>query len=280
VSDTTGTAPRLGRVEGKVALITGAARGQGRAHAVRLAQEGADVILVDICAPIAGVPYAPATEDDLQETVKAVEALDRRAVSVVADIRDQTRLRAAVDDAVAELGGLDIVVANAGINIAGQWHEITEQVFRDVVEVNLFGTWNTLMVGAPHLVARGGGSIIVTSSASGIKGLPFLTPYAASKHAVLGLARVFAAELAKDNVRVNTLHPAGVRTEMTSPAAMAAYGEGFAANPRLVGMYQNMLDVETTEPEDQANAVLFLASDESRYVTANAMTVDLGSTQY
>ena len=280
MSDTTGTTSRTGRVQGKIALVTGAARGQGRAHAVRLAQEGADVILVDICAPIAGVPYLPATEDDLRETVKAVEELDRRAVSVVADVRDLATLRAVVDDAVAELGGLDIVVANAGIMIAGQWHEVTEQDFREVVEVNLFGTWNTLMVGAPHLVARGGGSIIVTSSAAGLKGLPFLSSYVASKHAVLGLARVFAAELAKDNVRVNTLHPAGVRTEMTSPAGMAAYGEAFAANPRLVGMYQTLLDAETTEPEDQANAVLFLASDESRFVTGNAMTVDLGTTQY
>ncbi len=278
---TGGAAPTgTGRVAGKVALVTGAARGQGRAHAVRLAQEGADVIAVDLCAPVRGVPYAPATEEDLDRTVKEVEALGRRIVSAVVDTRDQAALRAAVDAGVAELGGLDVVVANAGINIPGQWFEITEEMFRDVVGVNLVGTWNTLMVGAPHLVARGGGSIIVTSSSSGLKGLPFLTPYAASKHAVVGLARSFAAELAKDNVRVNTLHPAGVRTEMNSPEGMAAYERAFAANPRLGGMYVNMLDIETTEPQDQANAMLFLASDESRYVTATAMTVDLGNTQY
>lgn len=269
-----------GRVEGKVALVTGAARGQGRAHAVRLAQEGADIIAVDICAAIPNVSYPPATEADLAETVKQVEALDRRIVSAVVDTRDKDELTRAVDAGVAELGGLDVVVANAGICIMGPWDQITPEVFRDTIDVNLVGTWNTVMAGAPHLVERGGGSIILTSSAAGLKGLPFLVPYVASKHGVTGLARAFAHELAKDNIRVNSLHPTGVNTAMGSGEGMAAIGPAMEGNPRIAAMFTNSLPIEITEPEDQANAVLFLASDESRYVTALAMTVDAGNSQY
>jgi SDR family mycofactocin-dependent oxidoreductase len=269
-----------GRVEGKVALITGAARGQGRAHAVRLAEEGAHIIAVDICAPIANVPYPAATEQDLKETVRLVEALDRRIVTSVTDIRDLTGLTAAVDAGVAELGRLDIVVGNAGICIPAAWDQVTPEIFRDTIDVNLVGTWNTVMAAAPHLVRNGGGSIILTSSAAGLKGLPFLVPYVASKHAITGMTRAFAAELAADNIRVNSLHPTGVRTAMGKGDATASIDAGVEANPRIGAMYTNMLDIEATEPEDQANAVLFLASDESRYVTALAMTVDAGNTQY
>jgi SDR family mycofactocin-dependent oxidoreductase len=269
-----------GRVEGKVAFITGAARGQGRAHAIRLAEEGADIIAVDICAPIANVPYPAATEADLADTVKAVEALDRRIVSRVVDTRDAAALKAAADEGAAELGKLDVVVANAGICIVAPWDQVTPEIFRDTVDVNLVGTWNTIMATAPHLVRAGGGSIILTSSAAGLKGLPFLTPYVASKHAITGLAKAFAHELAKDHIRVNSLHPTGVNTPMGQADAMTAFGPALEANPRIGGMLTNSLPIETTEPEDQANAVLFLASDESRYVTALAMTVDAGNTQY
>jgi SDR family mycofactocin-dependent oxidoreductase len=267
-----------GRVDGKVALITGAARGQGRSHAIRLAEEGADIIAVDICAPVRGVTYAAATEDDLAETVKLVEALDRRIVAKVVDTRDQAMLKTAVDDGVAELGKLDIIVANAGICIIAPWDQVTEELFRDTLEVNLFGTWNTMMVGVPHLIANGGGSAILTSSAAGLKGLPFLTHYVASKHAITGLGRSFAAELAQHNIRVNTLHPTGVRTEMASETA--AFGPALQANPNVGAMLVNMLPIQMTEARDQSNAVLYLASDESRYVTALAMTVDAGATQY
>jgi SDR family mycofactocin-dependent oxidoreductase len=269
-----------GRVAGKVAFVTGAARGQGRAHAVRLAAEGADIIAVDICAPIKNVPYPAATEADLAETTKQVEALDRRIVSRVVDTRDLDALRAAVDDGVAELGKLDIVVANAGICIMGSWDAITPEVFRDTIDVNLVGTWNTVMATAPHLVRNGGGSIILTSSVAGLKGLPFLVPYVASKHGVVGLTRAFASELAKDNIRVNSLHPTGVKTPMGAGEGMSVLGSAMAANPRVAGMFTNTLPVDITEPEDQANAVLFLASDESRYVTSMAMTVDAGNSQY
>jgi len=269
-----------GRVAGKVAFVTGAARGQGRAHAIRLAEEGADIIAVDLCAPVNNVPYSPATKEDLDETVRAVEALDRRIVARIADTRDLEELTAVAHEGVSELGHLDVVVANAGICIIKPWDQVTPEIFRDTLEINLFGTWNTVMATAPHLVSNGGGSIILTSSAAGLKGLPFLVPYVASKHGVLGLTRAFAAELAKDNIRVNSLHPTGVRTAMGEGDAVAAFGPAMENNPRLGGMFTNTLPIEVTEPEDQANAVLFLASDESRYITALAMTVDAGNTQY
>jgi SDR family mycofactocin-dependent oxidoreductase len=269
-----------GRVEGKVALITGAARGQGRAHAVRLAQEGADIIAVDMCTSFKGAQYAPATEEDLAETVKEVEALDRRIVSKVVDIRDLTALSAAVDDGVNQLGKLDIIVGNAGISIIAPWDQTTPEMFKEIMDVNATGAWNTVMSGAHHLVANGGGSIILTSSAGGLVGLPFMVPYIASKHAVTGMVRAFAVELAKDNIRVNSLHPTGVRTLMGSGETIhATFAAAIENNPRVGVMLQNLLPIDVTEPEDQANAVLFLASDESRYVTALAMTVDAGNTQ-
>jgi len=270
----------MGRVEGKVALITGAARGQGRSHAVRLAQEGADIIAVDICAPIPNVAYPPATPEDLAQTVKEVEALDRRIIAAQVDTRDQAALRQAVDAGVAELGHLDVVVANAGICILSSWADVTPEIWRDTIDINLTGSWNTVMAGAPHLIKAGGGSIILTSSAAGLKGLPFLTPYVASKHGLTGLARAFAHELAEHNIRVNSVHPTGVDTPMGAGEGMAAMNELLAAHPRLAGMFTNSLPVEVTQPADISNAVLFLASDESRYVTALAMTVDAGNTQY
>ena len=268
-----------GRVAGKVALITGAARGQGRSHAIRLAEEGADIIAVDLCGPVANLQYPAATKEDLAETVRLVEALDRRIVSAVVDTRDAEGLKAAVDDGVAQLGKLDIIVGNAGICIVAPWDQVTPEIFKDTLDINVTGTWNTVMAGAPHLVANGGGSIILTSSAAGLVGLPFLTPYVASKHAVTGLTRAFAAELAKDNIRVNSLHPTGVRTAMGGDDIQAAFGPALENNPGVGVMLGNMLPIATTEPVDQSNAVLFLASDEARYVTALAMTVDAGNTQ-
>ena len=268
------------RVEGKVALITGAARGQGRAHAIRLAEEGADIIAIDICAPIAHVQYPAATPEDLTETKRLVGALDSRIVSYVIDTRDIEKMKLAVDEAVADLGRLDIVVANAGICIVGAWDQVTPEVFRDTVDINLVGTWNTLKVTVPHLVNGGGGSVIVTSSAAGLKALPFQTSYVASKFGVTGLARAFAMELAQHKIRVNCIHPTGVRTAMGEGQLRANIEAAVAGNSRLAGMYTNALDIDVTEPEDQANAVLFLASDEARYITGLSMTVDAGMTQY
>ncbi|WP_396655790.1 mycofactocin-coupled SDR family oxidoreductase [Microbacterium sp.] len=267
-----------GRVEGKVALVTGAARGQGRSHALRLAEEGADIIAVDLCGPIPDLQYSHATPEDLQETVRQVEALDRRIVASEVDVRDRDAFKAAVDDGVAALGKLDIVVGNAGICIIAPWDEVTPQIWDTTISTNLTGVFNTVQLTAPHLIAAGGGSIILTSSAAGLKGLPFLTPYVASKWGVTGLGKAFAAELAEHNIRVNTLHPTGVETPMGEMGD--AYPPLLEKHPRLGGMLTNMLPIDVTQPRDQSNAVLFLASDEARYVTALAMTVDAGNTEY
>ena len=182
---------------GRVALITGAARGQGRAHAVRLSADGADVILVDVAGPLPPcVPYDSATPDELSETAALVRANGRRVVTAAVDTRDHDGLCAAVADAVAELGRLDVIVANAGISAPQIWNEITPESFRDVLDVNVTGVWNTVMAGAQQIIDGGrGGSIILISSAAGLKMQPFMVHYTASKHAVTGMARAFAAEL-------------------------------------------------------------------------------------
>ena len=265
-----------GRVAGKVAFITGAARGQGRAHAIRLAEEGADIIAVDICRDYDTVAYPLATEADLAETVKAVEALDRRIVATVADVRDAVGLKAAVDDGVAQLGRLDIVSANAGICTIQSWDEVTPQVWQDTLDTNLTGVWNTMVVSVPHLIAAGGGSIICTSSTAGLKGLPYLAPYVAAKHGMVGIARTMANELARYSIRVNTVHPTGVDTPMGN--GLGGLEPLINRDPNLGPIYMNTLPVETVDPRDISNAVLFLASDEARYVTGLEFTVDAGNT--
>ena len=265
-----------GRVAGKVAFITGAARGQGRSHAIRLAEEGADIIAIDICRDYGTVPYAMATEADLAETVKAVEALDRRIVATQADVRDAAALKAAVDDGVAQLGRLDIVSANAGICTVQSWDEVTPEVWQDTLDTNLTGVWNTMVVSVPHLIAAGGGSIICTSSTAGIKGLPYLAPYVAAKHGVVGIARTMANELAIHKIRVNTVHPTGVDTPMGN--GLGGLEPLINRDPNLGPIYLNTLPVETVDPRDISNAVLFLASDEARYVTGLEFTVDAGNT--
>ena len=265
-----------GRVAGKVAFITGAARGQGRSHAIRLAEEGADIIAVDICRDYGTVPYAMATEADLAQTVKAVEAMDRRIVATQADVRAFGSLKAAVDDGVAQLGRLDIVSANAGICTVQPWDEVSPAVWQDTLDTNLTGVWNTMVVSVPHLIAAGGGSIICTSSTAGIKGLPYLAPYVAAKHGVVGIARTMANELASHKIRVNTVHPTGVDTPMgTGLGGLEAL---IGRDPNLGPIYMNTLPVEIVEPRDISNAVLFLASDEARYVTGLEFTVDAGNT--
>jgi SDR family mycofactocin-dependent oxidoreductase len=268
------------RFENKVALITGAARGQGRAEAIRLAEEGADIIAVDICEPLPTVTYAGASEDDLAETEKAVRDLGRRIVTFRADTRDMDALQAAVGQGVAELGHLDVVVANAGICIPKVWDQITPQIFADTMSTNVTGTWNTVMVAAPHLVKAGGGSIIIISSAAGLKVQPFMVPYTTSKFAVRGMAKAFAAELGQHNIRVNSVHPTGVNTPMGTGDMQAQLGAAIGSYPRLAGMFTNMLPVEGTEPEDVADTVLFLASDESKFITAHELAPDAGVTEF
>jgi len=272
----------MGRVEGKVAFITGAARGQGRSHALRLAEEGADIIAVDLVDHIPNVAYSSATQEDLDETVRQVEALDRRIIASKADVRDRAAMKRAIDEGVAELGRLDIVVANAGICVMAEWSEVTTDVWDQTIGTNLTGVWNTVQLTAQHMIDSGGGSMILTSSAAGLKGLPFLSPYVAAKHGVVGIMRSFATELAEYNIRVNTVHPTGVDTPMGGSGGDTPidFNALIGAHPQLGGMLVNMLPVQITQPRDISNAVLFLASDESRYVTSLAMTVDAGNTQY
>jgi SDR family mycofactocin-dependent oxidoreductase len=269
----------VGRVEGKVAFITGAARGQGRSHAVTLAGEGADIIAVDLCAPVGWTSYPGSTPEDLAETVRRVEALGRKIVATQADVRDRSSLDRAVADGIATLGKLNVVVANAGVGRLDSWDKVTPQVWQDTIDINLTGVWHTVMATAPHLVAGGGGSIILISSAGGLKGMPFMAPYVASKFGVTGLAKAFAQELAEHNIRVNSVHPGGVDTPMATGGGSDA-ADLIAAHPHLASILVGLLPVTLMPPEDVSNAVLYLASDESRYVTAAAMAVDAGNTAY
>jgi SDR family mycofactocin-dependent oxidoreductase len=270
-------------MEGKVAFITGAARGQGRAHAVRLAGEGADVIVTDIAAPVDTVSYAPATPEDLAETVKEVEALDRRVVSFVADVRDHDALAGGLAAGVAELGGLDVVVANAGIiNAVRPSWELDEADWQTMLDVNLTGVWHATKAAVPHLIERGpGGSVILISSTAGLRGIPGIAHYNAAKHGVLGLARTLANELAPHRIRVNSVHPTNVRTTMIDNPSSAKIYRPDLENPTFEDSLPalaniNMWDEPYLDVEDVANAVLFLACDESRYVTGIALPVDLG----
>jgi SDR family mycofactocin-dependent oxidoreductase len=262
----------MARLEGKVAFITGAARGQGRSHAVRLAEEGADIIAVDIGSPT-----------DLAQTVKEVEALDRRIVAGRADVRDFGGLTAALDDGVARLGRLDIVVANAGIVSFGTAEELTEQAWRDVIDVDLTGVWLTVKAAIPHLRATGGGSITIMNSGAGLKGAPNLGHYAAAKHGVVGLMQSLANELAPDMVRVNTVHPSAVDTDMIHNQALYHQllpdHQGDITRQEIEPVFQtlNALPIPWVESVDISNAVLFLASDEARYITGVTLPVDAGA---
>jgi SDR family mycofactocin-dependent oxidoreductase len=265
-----------GRVEGKVAFITGAARGQGRSHAVRLAEEGADIIAVDALVDYASIQYPMASRADLDETVGLVEKLGRRIVASKADVRRPGELRAALDAGVAEFGRLDVVVANAGICSAQAWNEVSPEVWQDTIDTNLTGAWHTMTLAVPHLLAVGGGSIIAISSAAGLKGLPFYAPYVAAKHGLVGLARSLANELGQQRIRVNTVHPAGVATPMS--AGLTAMQPLLERNPLLGPIFMNSYPIELAEPRDVSNVVLFLASDEARYVTGLEFAVDAGNT--
>ena len=274
-----------GRVEGKVAFVTGAARGQGRSHAVRLAQEGADIIAVDICGPIReGALIAPSTPDDLAETVELVKALDRRIVTAQVDVRDFDALKAAVDDGVAQLGRLDIVAANAGIGTGDFTLDHTDEVdWQEMMDINLSGVWKSVKTAVPHMIAAGnGGSIILTSSVGGLKAYPTMGPYIAAKHGVVGLMRTFAVELGQHSIRVNTVHPTNVNTPMFMNEETMKMFRPDLENPgpedmKVVTQMMHVLPIGWVEPEDISNAVLFLASDESRYVTGLTLTVDAGS---
>lgn len=275
------------KFDGAVVLITGAARGQGRSHALRFAAEGADIIALDLPGGIASVNryYPPATEEDLQETVDRVQAMGRRIVAGAVDVRDRAAVEEFVQSAVAELGEITTVVANAGIFISGSRAEdVLDDEWSDVMGVNLTGVWHTCKATVPSMLRGGrGGSITLISSTAGILGLEKTAAYTASKHGVVGLMRTLSNELGPHRIRVNTVHPGATKTDMIlnercfnlflpdstdpTPEEVAPY---FAAG--------NSIPVPWVEPEDISEAVLFLASDQARFITGNRLKVDAGFT--
>jgi len=272
----------MGSLEGKVALVTGAARGQGRSHAIRLAQEGASIVAVDICDDIEAVSYQLSTPEDLKETVRLVEEQDQQIDAHIADIRDYEQLSAAIEAGTAKLGPLDVVVANAGIWAVSveqpQERARRELVWKDTIDVNLTGVWHTLEATVPAMVERGaGGAIVITSSTAGLKGSTAndlsLTAYTAAKHALVGLMRGYAKDLAPHMIRVNTVHPTGVTTQMNMNDVVSEYLE---KRPSLMDVMANPMPVPSVDPLDISNAVLYLVADSGRYVTGVTLSVDAG----
>jgi SDR family mycofactocin-dependent oxidoreductase len=273
-----------GPLTGRVAFITGAARGQGRAHALRLAQDGASIIAVDRCGPIDSVGYPLATHDDLEQTVKLVESLDRQIVGVQADVRDLAALENAVDTALQRLGRIDIVIANAGIAGFGAALELSERDWQEMIDINLTGAWKTVRAAVPAIIERGeGGTVVLTSSVAGLMAFPGIAHYVAAKHGVVGLMKALAVELAPHRIRVNSVHPTHVDTPMIhNPLTWQLFSPG-AANPSRDSMAAPMqamhgLPISWVDPGDIANAAAWLVSDEARYVTGVALPVDGGIT--
>jgi SDR family mycofactocin-dependent oxidoreductase len=278
----------MGRVEGKVIAITGAARGQGRSHAVRLAEEGADIIAIDICKNIESIEYPMATAEDLEETARLVEKAGRRAVTKQADVRDQAALRAAIDEGVAELGRLDVVVANAGISQMGMDRPI--RVFTDTVDVNLSGVMNTVHAALPHL-GEGSSVIVIGSAAALVSGHedggpngpmgPGGAAYRFAKQALVSYVNFLAIQLAPSGRRINAVHPANVNTQMLHNEAMYKIFRPDLEHPtredaEVTFPFVQAMPIPYVEPLDVTHAVTYLASDESRYVTALQLKVDAG----
>jgi len=266
-----------GPLRGRVAFITGAARGQGRAHAVKLASDGADIIAVDLCDQIASVPYPMASADDLAATVKLVEDTGARIVAGQADVRDRASLTTALRAGLDEFGRLDIVVANAGIAPM----QAGEDGWRDVIDVNLTGTHNTVEAATPTMIDQGdGGSIVLISSAAGLAGIGSADAgsigYAAAKHGMVGLMRVYANLLAQHRIRVNSVHPAGVDTPMINNEFIRDWLSRMVASTDAPPDMGNLLPVQVLQPDDIANAVAWLVSDAARYITGVTLPVDAG----
>jgi SDR family mycofactocin-dependent oxidoreductase len=269
----------MGELDDTVAVVTGAARGQGRSHAVALAEQGADIIAVDICADIDAIPYPLGSKADLDETVGRIEALGRRAVPVVADVRDLTQLEAGVSAAIDQLGDVDIVIANAGVVAIGDAEVRSETVFTTIVDTNLKGVWHTLLATVPSIIRKGrGGSIVLVSSAQGLTGRggdgsAAMFAYAAAKHAVVGMMRSAANAYGQHHIRVNTVNPSGVATPMIlNDFVVTKMMEN--PNPAVTGTL--LPDVPLVEARDVTEAVLWLVSPRSRYVTGVAIPVDAG----
>lgn len=265
----------MGRLDGRVAFITGAARGQGRAHAVRLASEGARIAGVDICAPLP-VEYEPATEADLEETVRLVEATGQAMLGLHGDVRRLADMQKSVAATLETFGRIDIVVANAGILTAGLLWELTEEQWHDMIDTNLTGVWHTIKAVVPVMIEQGsGGSIVIVSSVSGLSGSPFVGHYVAAKHGAVGLCRTLANELGSHRIRVNSVHPAGVSTKMNDGEVLPALINRFADT--LGPIFMTALPYFMMEPEAVSAMVAFLVSDESKYITGAQFPIDMGS---
>ncbi len=266
------------RLEGKVAFITGAARGQGRSHALRLASEGANLAISDICGPVPENGVRPSTPDDLAETVSQIEALGlgTKVVSRRVDVRDLAALESFAQETVDALGGIDVVVANAGILAWAMLEDTTAEQWQAVLDTNLTGTFFTVKATAPHMIRQGrGGSIILISSSAGIKGQPFTLGYTAAKHGVTGLAKALANELGEYDIRVNSVHPAGVLTAMGDVPALM---DLISAKAETLGpIFMNTLPHPMMEPAEVSATIAYLASDDSRMVTGSQLRVDLGT---
>jgi SDR family mycofactocin-dependent oxidoreductase len=268
-------------LEGKVAFITGAARGQGRAHAVRLAREGADILGVDICEDILSMDYPNATQADLDETVRLVEAEGRKCVALIADVRDLGGLQRAFDEGMSSLSRIDIVIANAGIVRLGDGGE-TASVWADIVATNMTGTFNTVWVALPTMRAQGeGGSIVIISSSAGLRGSPSLgvgaLAYTTAKTGQVGLMKMLAGALASESIRVNSVHPTGVKSGMTMNETMVQLAvQAMEGGDNSISAMQNAMPVDILEPEDISDAVAFLVSAQARWITGAALPVDAG----
>jgi SDR family mycofactocin-dependent oxidoreductase len=269
----------MGKLDGRVAYITGAARGQGRSHAVRLAEEGADIVATDICSPIDIVPYALASEEDLKETGRLVEATGRRVLLARADVRSRPELQRAFDDGVSEFGKIDVVVANAGVCLTGTPDPDEDKAMRVGLDVLLIGVWNTFQTAIPHMVSREGGVIVATSSTAGIRaftdGRGSSDAYTAAKTAIVGLVKAYAAFLGQHNIRVNAVAPSAVATDMV--IGNTAMMDVINASPHISTSMSNALPVDLLEPRDVSDVVAFLVSDDSRYITGSTIAVDAGS---
>jgi SDR family mycofactocin-dependent oxidoreductase len=272
----------MGRLEGQVAFITGAARGQGRSHALRLAAEGADIIAVDTVDKVETVPYPLATAEDMAETVAGVEKLGRRIVAAAADVRDLAALTEVVNRGVGELGRLDVVLANAGGASYAPALELTEQQFQEMVDVNLVGAWRTVKAAVPHIIAGGrGGAVVLTSSMAALKAYEHTAHYSAAKGGLISMMRVLAKEFAPHRIRVTTIHPNTVGTPMVHNEATFRLFRPDLESPcrddfEVAARRLNCLPVATLDPEDITNAIIYLVSDDGRYVTGTTHVVDAG----
>jgi SDR family mycofactocin-dependent oxidoreductase len=268
----------VGKLDAKVAFITGAARGQGRAHCIRMAEEGADIIAIDACGPVADNAYDPATPEDLEETVRLVEKTGRRIIATRADVRDFDAMQRVCAEGSAQLGGLHVVVANAGISNWCRFWEMSESQWQTMIDINLTGVWHTLKAAAPIMIEQGkGGSIILVSSVAGLKALPGQAHYSSAKHGLVGLCKAAALELGPYLIRVNTIHPWGVDTHMTQDPPLWALLE---QNPTFNNSFGSILpSPEIAQPSDIADAVIWLATDDSKLTTGAQIPLDMGATR-